>query len=226
MTDNKEAISEEEIRKIKENESDELLINCRKPEGELGEKMIKRMNKSHENLARWGVSHLNICEDDDILDIGCGGGVNVKRFSEMSKGKIYGIDYSEKSVEESRKYNQNKINEGQVEIIEGSVSELPFDNESFDIVTAFETTYFWPDLENDLKEVYRVLKSDGAVFICNEESKDENLKERMEDKIKLMKMEILSEDELGQTLHDAGFVDVTTFTKEGTHWLCAVGRKI
>lgn len=226
MTDNKEAISEEEIRKIKENESDELLINCRKPEGELGEKMIKRMNKSHENLARWGVSHLNICEDDDILDIGCGGGVNVKRFSEMSKGKIYGIDYSEKSVEESRKYNQNKINEGQVEIIEGSVSELPFDNESFDIVTAFETTYFWPDLENDLKEIYRVLKSDGAVFICNEESKDENLKERMEDKIKLMKMEILSEDELGQTLHDAGFVDVTTFTKEGTHWLCAVGRKI
>lgn len=226
MTDNKEAISEEEIRKIKENESDELLINCRKPEGELGEKMIKRMNKSHENLARWGVSHLNICEDDDILDIGCGGGVNVKRFSEMSKGKIYGIDYSEKSVEESRKYNQNKINEGQVEIIEGSVSELPFDNESFDIVTAFETTYFWPDFENDLKEIYRVLKSDGAVFICNEESKDENLKERMEDKIKLMKMEILSEDELGQTLHDAGFVDVTTFTKEGTHWLCAVGRKI
>lgn len=226
MTGNKEPISEEEIRKIKENESDELLINCRKPEGELGEKMIKRMNKSHENLARWGVSHLNICEDDDILDIGCGGGVNVKRFSEMSKGKIYGIDYSEKSVEESRKYNQNKINEGQVEIIEGSVSELPFDNESFDIVTAFETTYFWPDLENDLKEIYRVLKSDGAVFICNEESKDENLKERMEDKIKLMKMEILSEDELGQTLHDAGFVDVTTFTKEGTHWLCAVGRKI
>lgn len=42
------------------------------------------MNESHEKLARWGVSHLDIENNDIILDIGCGGGVNVKRFSEMA----------------------------------------------------------------------------------------------------------------------------------------------
>ncbi len=218
-------LSQEEINKIKKSETDELLINCRKPKGELGEQMIKRMNKSHENLAQWGVSHLNICEDDVILDIGCGGGVNVKRFSSMTNAKVYGLDYSEKSVEESMKYNAKEIEKGQVEILEGSVSNIPFEDESIDIVTGFETIYFWPDLKEDLKEIKRVLKSDGAIFICNEEINDGHIEERLGERMKLLDMFVPSEDELGQMLADTGFKDVTTFTKEETHWLCAIGRK-
>ena len=109
MSANDNQMSDKDFKEIKEKESDELVLNCRKPEGELGEKMIQRMNKSHENLAQWGVSHLNVCEDDDILDIGCGGGVNVKRFAGMTNGKVYGIDYSETSVKESEKYNKEEI---------------------------------------------------------------------------------------------------------------------
>ena len=218
-------LSQEEINKIKKSETDELLINCRKPKGELGEQMIKRMNKSHENLAQWGVSHLNICEDDVILDIGCGGGVNVTRFSSMTNAKVYGLDYSEKSVEESMKYNAKEIEKGQVEILEGSVSNIPFEDESIDIVTGFETIYFWPDLKEDLKEIKRVLKSDGAIFICNEEINDGHIEERLGERMKLLDMFVPSEDELGQMLADTGFKDVTTFTKEETHWLCAIGRK-
>ena len=40
-------------------------------------KYLDRMNKSHETMARWGVSHFNINEADKILDIGCGGGRNL-----------------------------------------------------------------------------------------------------------------------------------------------------
>ncbi|WP_461462347.1 class I SAM-dependent methyltransferase [Methanobrevibacter sp.] len=218
-------LNQEEIDKIKKSETDELLINCRKPKGELGEQMIKRMNKSHENLAQWGVSHLNICEDDVILDIGCGGGVNVKRFSSMTNAKVYGLDYSEKSVEESIKYNAKEIEKGQVEILKGSVSNIPFEDESIDIVTGFETIYFWPDLKEDLKEIKRVLKSDGAIFICNEEINDGHVEERLGERMKLLDMFVPSEDELGQMLADTGFKDVTTFTKGETHWLCAIGRK-
>ncbi len=225
MSPDKEKLTQEEIAKIKKSETDELLINCRKPEGELGEQMIKRMNKSHESLAKWGVSHLNVCEDDVVLDIGCGGGVNVKRFASMTKGKVYGLDYSSKSVEESKKYNASEIENGQVEILEGSVSNIPFEDESIDIVTGFETIYFWPDLKEDLKEIKRVLKSDGAIFICNEEVNDGHLEERLGERMKLLGMYVPSEDELGEMLADIGFKDVTTFTKEDTHWLCAIGRK-
>ena len=51
---------------------------------------------------------------------------------------------------------------------QASVAELPFKAEQFDVVTAFETVYFWPELAQNFREVYRVLKPGGVFFICNE----------------------------------------------------------
>ena len=150
-------------------EDKELIKNARKPVGDLGHQILNRMNKSHETMAVWGVSHFDINEDDVILDIGCGGGRNIERFaSQVTSGKVVGLDYSEVSVEKSTKLNKDAIDEGKVEVIQGSVSEMPFDDNTFDIVTGFETIYFWPDFINDLKEVNRVLKKDALVFFCNE----------------------------------------------------------
>lgn len=203
-----------------------LIINARKPEGELGSKMIERMNESHEKLAQWGVSHLNIEENDVILDIGCGGGINVRRFSQMSyNGKIYGLDYSELSVEKSKQLNELAINEGKVEIVQGSVSELPFDDETFDIVTGFETTYFWPNFTEDLKEVNRVLKDDGIMFICNEAVGNENVLEEMKEHIELLNMNIYSEEDFESALFDAGFNNVSIFRKDGKNWVCVIASK-
>lgn len=203
-----------------------LIINARKPKGELGSKMIERMNESHENLAQWGVSRLKIDKDNVILDIGCGGGVNVNRFAEKTpNGKVYGIDYSEVSVEKSSNLNKLAIEEGKVEIIQGSVSELPFDDETFDLVTGFETVYFWPDFIEDLKEVNRVLKPNGAIFICNEAVGDDDILEKMKDHIELLDMKIFSEEDLQLALSKSGFNDISTFRKEDTSWICAVAYK-
>lgn len=222
-------MSDEKMERVEDNE---LLINARKPEGELGDQLLDRMNKSHESLAQWGVSHLDISKDDVILDIGCGGGVNVERFLKMTENKVYGLDYSEVAVEKSKKLNQKAIEEGRCQVIQGSVSELPFDDEAFDIVTGFETVYFWPDFVNDLKEVRRVLKEDGIIFICNEaiprdgDARQEELKE-------LLDMNIYSDDELDQSLRQAGFSDVIIFDKSSSQveskdvsgWICAIAKK-
>lgn len=205
--------------------SDEFILNCRKPAGELGIDVIESMNKSHTDLSLWGLSHLDIKEDDVILDVGCGGGVNIERFTDKTNGKVYGIDYSEVSVVESTKHNQEKIDEGQVEILSGSVSDLPFDNETFNIVSGFETIYFWPDLVNDLREIHRVLKKDGAIFICNEDKKDENLMDRMGDIVNLLDMTVLSEKELHDLLEEAGFTDIDVYTSNDTNYICAIGQK-
>ena len=66
-------MSYENIRII---EDPELLINARNPQGELGDQLIEKMNVNHEGLARWSLTHLTISNNDKILDIGCGGGVN------------------------------------------------------------------------------------------------------------------------------------------------------
>ena len=217
---------------IKIIEDSDLLINARNPQGKLGNELIDKMNVNYEGLAKWSLSHLDISKDNVILDIGCGGGVNGKRFLKMTENKVYGIDYSELAVKRSIKLNKSAVDEGKCEIIKGSVSDLPFNDNSFDIVTGFETVYFWPDFSNDLKEVLRVLKDNGIIFIANEALPKEG-DERQKELIELLDMKIYSEDELVESLKLAGFSKVTTylkdskdsFTGEDAEWICVIAQK-
>ena len=210
---------------------DELLLNARKPEGELGHKLIDNMNENHEGLARWSLSHLNISKDNIIFDIGCGGGVNVERFLKMTESKVFGLDYSSLAVERSAELNRLAIDDGRCEIIQGSVSDLPFENNTFDLVTAFETVYFWPDFVNDLKEIYRVLKDDGIVFIANE-ALPKDYDERQKHIIELLDMNIYSQSELEESLQKAGFSSIKShvkeskdsFTGDDADWICVIAK--
>ena len=101
-----------------------------------------------------------------VLDCGCGGGANIKTLLKLChKGKVHGIDYSAVSVEKMReKVNARAIAAGRCTVQQASVAELPFEAEQFDVVTAFETVYFWPELAQNFREVYRVLKPGGVIF--------------------------------------------------------------
>lgn len=212
----------------REIEDKELIKNARKPVGELGQQILDRMNKSHEPLAQWGVSHFKIKPDSKILDIGCGGGRNIQRFAKQisSKGHVVGIDYSEVSVEKSKKLNKKYIKEGIVKILKESVSDMPFYDGTFDIVTGFETIYFWPDFINDLKEVNRVLKKGGLVFFCNEAIYKEGEMEKYEDLIELLDMKIYSEEFLKEALEESGFECFKSDINEEKEWICVSARKI
>ena len=209
-------------------EDKELIKNARKPVGELGHQILDRMNESHESMAQWGVTHFEINEDSKILDIGCGGGRNIERFAGQisENGRVVGIDYSEVSVEKSTKLNQDAIDAGKVNVLQGSVSEMPFYDETFDIVTGFETIYFWPDFINDLKEVNRVLKKDGLVFFCNEAVYREGQMEKYDDLVELLDTKIYSEDVLKESLEKTGFKDFKAYVDEEHDWICVTARKI
>lgn len=75
-----------------------------------------------------------------------------------TSGKIVGIDYSEQAVKDSIRANKQDVEKGKVNILQASVTDMPFSNNTFDIITAFQTHYFWPDLEKGVKEAFRVLK--------------------------------------------------------------------
>ena len=207
-------------------ENKELIVNARKPVGELGHQILDRMNESHERMAQWGVSHFDINEDDLILDIGCGGGRNLERFAaQITTGKAVGLDYSEVSVEKSIQLNRKAIDEGKVEVIQGSVSEMPFEDDAFDIITGFETIYFWPDFINDLKEVNRVLKKDGLLFFCNEAVYREGEMEKYDDLVELLDMKIYSEDVLKESLEKTGFKDFKAYIDDENDWICIIAKK-
>ena len=211
---------------------DELLLNARKPEGDLGDKLLDNMNENHEGLARWSLGYMDISKDDVILDVGCGGGVNVERFLKMTENKVFGLDYSQLAVERSKKLNRLAIEDGRCEIIQSSVSDLPFSDDSFDIVTAFETVYFWPDFINDLKEIRRVLKEDGIIFIANEALPKE-YDDRQKHIIELLDMNIYSQNELEDSLQKSGFKNILShvkeskdsFTGDDADWICVIAEK-
>src|SRR5262249_60113352 len=80
-------------------------------------------------------------------------------------GRVTGVDIAAGSVEVSRELNADAIRAGRVEIREAAVSKLPFPDGAFDLVTAVETHYYWPDLAGDAREIRRVLKP-GGVFVA------------------------------------------------------------
>lgn len=147
-----------------------FLENFKKPKDNFGGRFIlKSMNKGHEKLANWGRSYLNIEEAYTVLDLGCGGGRNIEYFLTKAN-KVYGLDHSEASVKMASEINKEAIKSGRCKILVGDAKSLPFKDESMDIITAFETIYFWNNIEECFKEIYRVLKKDGKFLICNEAS--------------------------------------------------------
>jgi len=144
-----------------------------KPSGRLGLIAGRIMNLIHSSSYK-KIIHRYIadkCKEPSeriILDIGCGGGISVKLFSNL-KGikKAIGIDYSDDMIKLSKQCNKTGIAEGAVEIIKADVSDLPFDDNSFDIITAFDTINFWLDHKKAIEQIFRTLGVEGLFFIVN-----------------------------------------------------------
>ncbi len=103
-----------------------------------------------------------------VLDIGCGGGKAINLFCSMFiNSKIYGIDHSIEMVNLSRKVNKKEICKGKADIVQSDVNALPYLNNFFDIITAFDTINFWTDFDKAMNEIKRVLKKEGIFLIVN-----------------------------------------------------------
>lgn len=135
-----------------------FFTNCANPQGWMGRMMLRMMNFGHAPLTNWGLGFVEFQKGWTMLDIGCGGGATLKRLTKRSEwAQVYGIDISEESVAKARKVNANVLDK-QVFVCQGSAEKLPYEDGKFDLVTAVETVYFWPNLSDCLQEVRRVLK--------------------------------------------------------------------
>ena len=137
-----------------------------KPHDREGIETIKRMNENHKDISEFAFEYINVNGKERILDIGCGGGVNIEKFLKLTENNVDGLDYSEVSVAESIKRNQKFVNDNRCRVIQADVSNMPIEDESYDLVSAFETIYFWPDIENTFKEVLRIIKTRGQFIIA------------------------------------------------------------
>lgn len=102
------------------------------------------------------VRHLNTKESLQILDVGCGTGANLEMLDQF--GETRGVDVSDEALAFCRKRGLTNVEKGLAE-------DLPFEDESFDLVTAFDVV---EHLDNDLaglKEMQRVLRGTGKALL-------------------------------------------------------------
>lgn len=204
------------------------VTQCQKPTGFFGRLTLRRMNKSHSKVTDWGLSHVSIQPPFTILDVGCGGGRTVSKLAaRATQGKIFGIDYSPDSVAFSQKLNAESISTGRVELRQASVSELPFPDNTFDLLTAVETHFWWPNLPSDLREVFRVTKPGAQLVIIAEVYKGATaFASRLVEKTAPQTgIQMLTPDEHRNLLANAGYAAIRIETLPAKGWLCAIAQK-
>lgn len=192
-----------------------LIEQAKKPNGFVGSVMLRIMNVAHSGMNTWLIKHSEVCDGDIVLDIGCGGGKTLQTLSKMNPGgKIYGIDFSEQAIKDSIKINKMDVANGKVIVKQASVSNIPYTDQFFDTITAFQTHYFWPDLANDVKEVFRVLKHGGKFIIMSELYK-----------INYHMKAYKTTSEIEQLFESVGFQKIQIIQNARKRCLCIIGMK-
>ena len=196
----------------------------RKPEGVLGKMMLKGMNSGHAKMADWGISHLKGIDPRQIAELGCGGGRNAGALlNRYPEAKVTAVDYSALSVEKSKEYNKEMIAAGRCIVQQGDVSALTLPKDSFDLATAFETIYFWKDLEKCFSQVAGILKTGGTFMIVNESDGTDKTSLQFEKIIDGMKC--YTPQEISSALQAAGFSAVKTDHHPDKPWITVIAKK-
>jgi SAM-dependent methyltransferase len=104
------------------------------------------------------IEHLNLRDGQRVLDIGCGTGAFLRLVAE--RGAVpYGLDASEALIEIARE----RVPEADLRV--GEMEQLPYDDDTFDLVTGFNAFFFAADLVAALRESGRVAKPAAPVVI-------------------------------------------------------------
>jgi ubiquinone/menaquinone biosynthesis C-methylase UbiE len=202
----------------------DVINQTRRPEGLIGKLMVNGMNSGHARLADGGLAALDGIVASAIVELGCGGGRNVRELMvRYPKATLSAVDYSDVSLEKTRKTNGKAIEDGRCQVAWGDVSSLPFDGEAFDLATACETVYFWPGLARCFAEVYRVLRPGGSFLICNESDGTDPTSLKFEKIIDGMKN--YTAEEIKAALRAAGFSEVISDHHPSKPWITVLAKK-
>ncbi|HFK0335514.1 TPA: class I SAM-dependent methyltransferase [Listeria monocytogenes] len=183
------------------------------PRGIIGEITTKIWSSYFEDLSKWTISNTEMGDATNILDIGYGGGSNVKNLVELNKNvTIYGVDISKESYKTATNLNKKAINNGKVKLSIQDVALMNYPADFFDIVYAIQTHMYWDNPRKGFEEIYRVM-SNEAVFILSSEK----------NKIEYHMDEYKTTASLTALLKEIGFREVVE--KEKGNWVLYTVRK-
>lgn len=197
----------------------------KRPVGEEGRRVIEHMNDHHRGVTEWGLSVLPDIRPKKILDIGCGGGMCLSLLGKKyPSAKLNGIDISDESVKAATSYNQELVDSGRLEVMYGDVSDPPFKKERFDLITAVETYFFWPDLKTNIENVSEILSPGGMFLIISEVRFTDSNHNDIEKMNTEYGSKVVSDEVVLDHLRNAG-MKAELFTHPERTWAAYLGKK-
>lgn len=118
------------------------------------------------------VEMAHAAETEVALDVATGGGHTANALSPLVK-KVTAMDITPKMLENAEKFVTGNGHTN-VHFVEGDAEKMPFDDASFDIVTCRIAPHHFPNIENFIKEVYRVLKLGGRFLLDDNVAPEED----------------------------------------------------
>ncbi len=191
------------------------------PRGLLGRVVGWWMGHDNARLNRIAIELLEVAHGDRVLEIGFGAGDAIANLIERTAAQfIAGVDPSETMVAQARQSNQQAITTKRVCLLQAAVEALPFPEAHFSKAYAVSNFHTWQDCRQGLKEIYRVLATNGTLLICLR---------RAPPRPGWFTKPGISSDELAadlKLLEEVGFRDVRTIERKvGQGVVCLVARR-
>ncbi len=117
-----------------------------------------------EGVGRLAVERGGVSAEDKVLDVACGAG-NATIPAAQRGAEVTGLDLTPKLLEAGRAAAADAGVE--IDWIEGDAEDLPFGEESFDVVLSVFGCMFAPDHRAAAREIARVLRPGGGIAICS-----------------------------------------------------------
>lgn len=118
---------------------------------------------------RLAIDALQIAADSRIVDVGCGAGSALRHVAaRVPAGTLRGVDPIPRMIEIARERAQIHPEGERIEFLEGSAEALPLEDDSADLVLAFDSIDHWVDKVAGLKEVRRVLRPRGRLAVVKD----------------------------------------------------------
>ncbi len=124
--------------------------------------------QAQENLTDYCISLLKPLINKEVLEIGCGNGVQALYInSRHDPLKITGIDLNKDNIEIANG-EKDRANTGKVQFLVDNAQNLTqIPSDSIDVLLNIESAFHYPDKPAFIKEVYRILRPGGQFLIAD-----------------------------------------------------------
>jgi SAM-dependent methyltransferase len=138
------------------------------PSGLIGRLILAPMwNRRNSALNDVALERLALRPDDRVLEVGFGGGYLIGRMAAaVTEGRLAGVDVSQAMVDVCSKRFHALIETGRLDLQCASAESLPYPDGHFDKACTVNSIFYWPDAQQAICELSRVLEPGGRLVMC------------------------------------------------------------